>query len=76
MILLKICFLVLSLPFLYIGSIHLKAWMETKSAPRDEMFLCPKGHMIRKQDAITFMDQPVCPLCFHENLKTAEKSRG
>lgn len=62
--------------FVYCGYIWVMALFEVKGSPRDAMFLCPKGHMIRTRDAINFMGQDCCPICFHNTLRDAEKSRG
>lgn len=52
----------------------LAAWLLVRSAPREEMFLCPKHGPMRQTHTIEFMGTPYCPLCWHERMMTMEKS--
>jgi hypothetical protein len=61
---------------LYLGYIFLAGWSAVRSAPRADMFICPKGHGPLPESAlIDFMGEKHCSICFHNRLKDAEKGR-
>lgn len=67
-------FLVLSGGFIaYLLYLVLEAWLDTKTAPRQEMFWCNAHGAILKAHCITLLDSPYCPRCFTERMKSAEK---
>jgi len=58
----------------YLFYILMTAYGKVKTMPRQDMFICQKGHgPIAKQHLINFMGEDFCPQCFHERLKKAEK---
>lgn len=62
---------------LYFMALVMDAWLETKAAPREPMFFCPKHGMMRKENTIVLIDvtkEPMCPMCFHETMQKASKS--
>lgn len=67
-------FLIVVLPSLYLAYLVFKGWSTIRTAPREDMFLCPKGHgPMSKSVLINFMGEDFCPICFHEKLKAAER---
>lgn len=61
---------------LYVGWAILSTWLAVKAAPREEMLLCPVHGPIRKSNAIDFMGEPFCSICFHQRLSSAERGRN
>lgn len=58
----------------YVAYVLLKSYDVVKKTPREDMFLCQKGHgPLPKKSLINFMGEDYCPICFHERLKVAEK---
>ena len=55
---------------LYLVYLFLSAFAEVKTSPREEMFMCQVHGPIRKQDCITFIDLPYCPICFNDRMNT------
>lgn len=66
--------IVLLFAVLYVGISYLRAWLSVKAAPKTEMNWCPRHGPVRKEDMITFLDVPYCPLCFHQKLSEAERN--
>lgn len=69
---------VLGAVILYVAWVVITTIIETKGAPREEMFLCPKHGPIRAQHCIQFQSSSdtwvkYCSICFHERLTNAEK---
>lgn len=65
---------VLLIPSLYFAYVCAKGWSLVKEAPRANMFICDKGHGPLPDSAlIDFMGQKYCSICFHNNLKRAER---
>ena len=63
-------------PLLYFSYLVLKGWAEVRSAPRADMYICPKGHgPLQRSALINFMGEDFCPICFHQKLKAAEEGR-
>lgn len=59
---------------LYAGWLVFSSYLSVKAAPREPMEWCPVHGPIRKQYMITFMGMPYCAICFHNRLRTAERS--
>jgi hypothetical protein len=58
----------------YLIYVVLKAWALVRTAPRMDMFICPKGHgPLAESSLISFMGEKFCPICFHNRLKQAER---
>ena len=60
----------------YVSYLILDAWLETKAAPRAEMFFCQRHGFMRKEHTIKLVDwadEPVCPRCFSERMTAAER---
>lgn len=62
-----ICFIIVIL--LYIAYVYLRAKLEVKAAPREDMFMCDKHGAFRKRHLIKFLDMEYCPLCFDEKMQ-------
>ncbi len=58
----------------YVVWIVLFGWSVVRSAPREDMFICPKGHgPLPKTALINFMGEEYCSICFHQKIKQAER---
>jgi hypothetical protein len=70
-------FILMGVPILcYFGWLVMHGWSVVRSAPRQDMFLCPKGHgPLPKNALINFMGEDFCPICFHDKLKQAEQGK-
>jgi len=54
--------------------ILLSAYDRVRAVPRADMFICQKGHgPLSENSLVEFYGQKVCPICFHESLKKAER---
>lgn len=54
--------------------ILLTGWSIIRGAPREDMFICPKGHgPLSKSALINFMGEEYCSICFHQKMKQAER---
>lgn len=74
MIKLILFLLLLLLGLLYVGYLCLSAYLVVRSAPRQDMFICKKGHgPLPKSALINFVGEDYCPICFHQTMKRAEK---
>ena len=60
----------------YITYLIIDTWTAVKSSPREEMFMCHIHGPIRKMHLIKFMEQEICPSCFHERLRNAEQGKA
>lgn len=62
------------LAVLYFGYTALRAYLVVRSAPRQDMFICQKGHgPLPKSSLINFVGEDYCPICFHQRMRQAEK---
>lgn len=58
----------------YLLWIVLYSWFLIRNAPREDMFICQKGHgPLPKSALINFMGEDYCSICFHNRMKDAEK---
>lgn len=58
----------------YLGYVWYRGYSLVRVAPREDMWVCEKGHgPMPKNALIRFMNQDFCPICFHKNLSSAEK---
>lgn len=63
----------------YLGFLIFQGWAETASAPRKPMYMCdvhgplPMDEVIKFKDSVSFIDAPVCPICFHQRMSKAER---
>ncbi len=54
--------------------IVLTGWSIIRGAPREDMFICQKGHgPLPKSALINFMGEEYCSICFHQKMKQAER---
>lgn len=52
----------------------LHSWLLVRGAPREDMFMCPKGHgPLPKSALINFMGEEYCSICFHNKMRQAER---
>lgn len=64
-----------SVVVLYILWVVIQAWVDTKGAPRKEMFFCNIHGPMLKEHAISFLGTDnYCSICFHEKMRAAERS--
>lgn len=61
---------------LYVGWIYFQAWFDVRALPRSESYICTKHGPIQKESTISFSGVPYCPICFHQNLNSAERILG
>jgi hypothetical protein len=62
--------------FFYFSWTLLKSYLIVRGAPRQDMFICPKGHgPLPKSSLINFLGEDYCSICFHQNIKKAEKGQ-
>jgi hypothetical protein len=73
----KVFWLVIALILLgvlYLLYVALQSYFLVRGAPREDMFICQKGHgPLPKSALINFMGEEYCSICFHQNMKKAEK---
>lgn len=72
-VLITLSWLVILVLVLYFPATWFLAWLETKSSPRKAMFWCAKHGALPTDTVIKFMEMDYCPICFHDNLKIAER---
>jgi len=53
----------------YSAFTYTEAVLEVKSQPREPMLICDIHGVFREVHAIEFLDQKVCPHCFHSKNK-------
>ena len=60
----------------YMVYILLHSFGIVRTTPRQDMFICPKGHgPISKDSLINFLGEDYCPICFHNKMRQAEKGQ-
>ncbi len=58
----------------YLGYVFLSGYFLIRAAPREDMFMCPKGHgPLPKSALINFMGEEYCSICFHNKMRQAER---
>ena len=57
----------------YFGSALVEGWIETRAAPREPMFWCHKHGHFRAGHCVPMFNVLVCPTCYHDAIKNAEK---
>lgn len=63
-----------SLGLCYVGYVLLSSFLIVRGAPREDMFMCPKGHgPLPRTALIKFLGEDYCSICFHQKMKQAER---
>lgn len=58
----------------YVVWLLLQGWSIVRGAPREDMFICQKGHgPLPKSALINFMGEEYCSICFHQKMRQAER---
>ena len=57
----------------YLAYVAFWGWSAVRTMPRQDMFICPKGHMVATDLLIDFLGEKYCPICFHNRLRQAER---
>lgn len=61
---------------IYIGHAVLTGWLDVKNAPREPMEWCHKHGHFRKGHCLPIAGTLVCPICYRDAIKGAEKLNG
>jgi hypothetical protein len=54
---------------IYSAITYTEAKLEVDASPREPMLMCDKHGIYRESHAFEFLDQKMCPVCFHERIK-------